>query len=769
MRQTLLLFLAFVALSGDALAARKRGSDVIIANVRVEVDLDAETVSVVPLHGKLDGVEFTASLFSQNALEQTATFVVSVRNESDRTLFHHVEAEVGSAPEELDPAGNWDIPFELLRVGSSTSPAQWTAYHGALRAWTMSLRLRSNVPLLAGERAAIRHPGGLSVVVPEGAIPYEAFVDVETVDAPDPVADAGDMEWLGGVRLTLLASAVHSAMPPPDLPLEIRIRSKQDPGASAEFVAALLLDAERVTEDELQQGSERFAHWLPVSHVIAKAGKLRTAAEILGGVIHPGTYGLFRAAPRLYVRGVVRDADGPRPGAIVKALHSPIVAVSDANGAYVLPVPSLASVSITALDPLRGQRGVGSAGAVGGARIVNVDVLLSPMSGEVVTRDGIRNGGFEADILTGWVSTPSAAVLTSTSKVGVPTSPLVCSGATIEPSEANAMVSLTTVAPDLASSSLSQPFDVPAGVGTLRFDYNVLSSEFTTGTPAPDYFVATVTTPLGDMEVVRIVTDDPAGTSVIGDCGDGENWAETGWRSASVDLSLFSGGVARLRLVFSVVSAIDASLPTRVLIDNVRFATLWVAPKQIAGAAGDSARSTSMTEGATQILRQAGINVRSRPLVTVPDPGGILLLLDITLSGSSVCPDNPLRQDIYLTSAMSSLLGSARSVVPTDLNAWWVQRFTGLVGFAYAIGPDDFCTQVTLATNGGIVLTDTVGGNGLAHEAGHIMISPEAAGHSLEHRTEPGNFMLSNTPLLGVVSREQSFNINRPTAPLLVP
>ena len=540
-----LVSVASILVSSQAMAASKRGRAVAVATLRVDVDLDASTLTVESAGGKLPGVGLDASLLSYDPVARLTTLAVSVRNDSDRTLLHDIEAELLGGPADLDPVGTWTVASEVLRAGTSSGTAQWAVYNGELRKWSMKIRLRASVPLVAGEGATIRKPGGLRVTVPEGAMPYEALVDVETVDEADAEADPGDMQWVGGVRLTLQPTAVHSAMPPPDLPFELRIASKQDPGTTDEYLVALLTDSENVAEDELQQGSEHTPHWLPLAHALAKGGKLRSAKDLLGGVLHPGTYGFFRSTARLYVRGTTNDAYGPRSGTIVRASHSPIVAVSDRAGSYVLAVAAAASVVVTALDPVRGQHGVAAAGGLGGARTVNLNVTLAPMSGEVVTRDGLRNGGFENDDLSSWVASPAVVAATM---------PLTCTGDSVTASEGATMASLTTVAPDVPASSLSQPIDVPAGVRILTFDYNVLSTEFTTGSPAPDFFVATVVTPGGDLEVVRVVTDDATGTAVIGDCGDGENWAETGWRSASIDLSALSTEPAtRVRIVLSVL------------------------------------------------------------------------------------------------------------------------------------------------------------------------------------------------------------------------
>ena len=81
----------------------------------------------------------------------------------------------------------------------------------------------------------------------------------------------------------------------------------------------------------------------------------------------------------------------------------------------------------------------------------------------------------------------------------------------------------------------------------------------------------------------------------------------------------------------------------------------------------------------------------------------------------------------------------------------------------------NYSGPVSALTNSGTLQMDIgMGGNVLAHELGHLLISPAAAGAVIEHNAAAGNF-LSTTPALGVVNRDQSANINRAGAPLLVP
>jgi len=124
-------------------------------------------------------------------------------------------------------------------------------------------------------------------------------------------------------------------------------------------------------------------------------------------------------------------------------------------------------------------------------------------------------------------------------------------------------------------------------------------------------------------------------------------------------------------------------------------------------------------------------------------------------------------------------MGLARSATGTDVNAYYVGSMTenGMLGSAagLAVGPDDF-HDIQILTNAGVILEDRALGNNLAlaHEFGHLLISPDNAGSTLEHCIGPGNFLSGGCGNqvfngLGVLTRTQSSNINRAGAPLLVP
>lgn len=209
-------------------------------------------------------------------------------------------------------------------------------------------------------------------------------------------------------------------------------------------------------------------------------------------------------------------------------------------------------------------------------------------------------------------------------------------------------------------------------------------------------------------------------------------------------------------LVYSANDAGDNIYDTHVLLDNMRFSTVFIDAKIISGATADQARVEQEVRNANEVLSQAGINIQLRNVQTIADPGG-LLDLDITWTG-------------MLTAEESTVVGLSRSGVNTDMNYYYVRSLTGLAALAIALGPDDF-SDVNILTNSGILMSDTVTPETLAHELGHIIISPDSAGSVLEHNVGTSNNIMKTprTVPRNLVSRQQSANINRAGAPLLRP
>ena len=240
------------------------------------------------------------------------------------------------------------------------------------------------------------------------------------------------------------------------------------------------------------------------------------------------------------------------------------------------------------------------------------------------------------------------------------------------------------------------------------------------------------------MTFAQVNVNQSGGFELIGDCffpGGDETCGQTGWREGSVDLSAFAGTntLLTVELLLSALDAGDNIYDTYVLMDNIRFGTVWVDAKIINGANANQDRIQADILRATEILSQAGLIVRLRNTQTIADPGG-LLDIDTTSTTGPACADG--RINGRLTAEETQLLGRARSTTATDMNVYYTRELinTGFFNtrfFALALGPDDFCVDVNILTNSGIVMSDIFSPETLAHELGHILISPDTI--PLEH------------------------------------
>lgn len=629
--------------------------------------------------------------------------------------------------------------------------------------------LHCNVVLLPpGEGGTITGPGGVSVTVLPDSIPYEAFVGIEPALSSQIVAPAGNLQMVGSVELTVEPTAFNASVAPPTAPLEISIPVPGGVSADTQFLVAqqVLSDSVNGTVPGLKE------QFVAVETAEVVGGNIVTQPHIFSGIFSGGLFTFFFApTPSGFAAGVVSDATGVRPGAVVSNNTNTLVAVTDASGNYTLPI-SGGPFTVTGFDPFRGSSGSNSGTIVTDGSTVPTDIFLLSLVAPPIVRDGIRNGGFERGDLTSWATTGATNAV---QQLG-PTS----TGVVITPREGVwvADINTGTGAIGAVGSSIKQRFRVPAGVRTLRLDFNFVSEEFPefVGSIFDDSFRAIITTPNGESTFAQVSVNNSGGFTLIGDCffpGGDSTCGQTGWRVGSVDLSAFSGTnqMIEVDLLFSANDAGDNIFDTHVLVDNIRFSTVWIDAKILQGptiaANANAARVQNEVRAANEILSQAGVNVQTRNTQTT-NVQDALVDTDITWTTGPNCADG--RVNGRLTAEETTVLGLARSATNTDLNVYYVRSGTGEVGYGgWAIGPDDFCVDVGILANSGTFQMDIgMGGNVLAHEIGHIVIAPQTAGNVLEHSAPAGNF-LSTTPALGVVTRPQSANINRAGAPLLAP
>lgn len=619
-----------------------------------------------------------------------------------------------------------------------------------------------------GEGTTIEGLGGTTVTVEPDSIPYEALIGIEPALPSKLVGPLGDLEIVGAVELTLQPTAFNASVAPPTAPLEISIPAPIGMPPGTQFLVA-----QQILSDSLDDNDPGLKEqFVAIETAEIVDGNLVTQPHIFGGIFAGGLFAFLIPSGTIgFATGTVSDASGARPGTVVSNNTNTLVSITTAAGQYTLPING-GFFNVTGFDPFRGSSGSSAGVIISDGETVMLDIFLTPLAAPPIVRDGIRNGGFERGDVTSWAVLGAGGAI---QQLG-PTS----TGIVITPTEGNWMADISTGAGSVGDvgSSLRQLFRVPAGVQTLRLDFNFVSEEFPefVGSIFDDSFNAVITTPNGQSTIAQVSVNNSGGFALIGDCffpGGDSTCGQTGWRQASVDLSAFAGTnqMIQVDLLFSSNDAGDNIFDTHVLVDNIRFSTLWVDAKILQGptiaANANAARVTNEVRQVNEILSQAGINVRIRNTQTV-NVTNALVDTDITWTTGPNCADG--RVNGILTAEETSVLGLVRSTTNTDLNVYYVRSGTGLAGVGgFALGPDDFCVAVNILNSSGTFQMDIgMGGNVLAHEVGHIVISPQTAGNVLEHNAPAGNF-LSTTPALGVVTRQQSANINRAGAPLLLP
>lgn len=624
------------------------------------------------------------------------------------------------------------------------------------------------------EGGTVTGADGTSITLPPGAIDYEAVMDIARVPTATVVAPTGDLEIVAAVEITFEPTAFNASHVPPSAPLEISIPAPAGIPGGSNFIAA-----QQALIDSINNSTPGLREQLnPVATASVIEWDIVTQTDIFPGIFGGGLFAIIQTVGSGFVTGIVSDATGPRPGVVISNNTNTLVSVSDATGRYTLFI-SGDSFTVTGFDPFKGSRGSTSGSIPVPDSTVAADILLTALETPPITRDGIRNGAFERGDLSSWALAGAGRAIQQFE----PTS----TGIVNRPTEGQWMAGINTGTGAIGEvgSSLKQRFIVPAGVRTLRLDFNFISEEFPefVGSVFDDDFKAIITTPNGEMTFAQVNVNQSGGFELIGDCffpGGDETCGQTGWRQGSVDLSAFAGTNIPITvdLIFSAIDAGDDIFDTHVLIDNIRFSTAWVDVKTIQGAAANQMRIQNEILGATEILSQAGVNVRLRNFQAVTDPGG---LLDTDITWRTECRP-PLACLVGLgttkgvpTAEEIALMGLSRSATAVDVNVYYVRSFTGGAAGAFAIGPDDF-HDINILTNAGTIHPDiaggcTAGGHNLAHELGHLLISPQSAGDALEHNAGATNFLGGNcaTPLIGIVTRQQSANVNRVGAPMLVP
>ena len=751
---------------------RTLGNDVLVGSFSLHVQIQQQTVKVVSQGGThaadLPATQLQADFAAWDPESKTVTLHVLINNVGAATLVGPVKAIITKiASPEVTPVNadsgtgfaSWTFSYGAsqlggtphLSPGETSSGKDWQFRSPTAKAFQIDIEIVAGVPLAPGVGATIEGADGTSVTVQPNSIPYEVLIDSQAASASDVTAPLGDLEFSGALSLTFEPTGGNSDLPPPSASLLLSMPAPQN-ATTAQFVVGqqMLTDAVNTPTPGLMD------QLVAADTATLVNGNMVTQASIFPGIFGGGLFVFVANHGSGFATGLVSDASGARPGAVVSNNTNTLVSIADGSGRYNLYING-GPFSVTAFDPLKGSQGSSAGNITTSGSTVNLNVPVTPLATPPVTRDGIRNGGLERGDLTSWATTGAAA---ATQTLG-PTS----TGVVIRPTEGIWMADINTGAGSIGGtgSSLKQRFIVPAGVQTLRFDFNFVSEEFPefVGSIFDDSFRAVITTPNGSTTFAQVSVNQAGNFTLIGDCGfpgGDATCGQTGWREGSVNLSAFAGTGTPINvdLIFSANDAGDNIYDSHVLLDNMRFSTIWVDCKFISGATADIARVEQEIRNANEILSQAGLNLRLRSVQAIADPGG-LADLDATFTGT-------------LTTEETTVLGLSRSGVATDMNYYYVRSLTGIAALAIAIGPDDF-SDVNILTNSGIAMTDSVFPETMAHELGHIILSPATAGSVLEHNVGVATNIMNapRTVPRNVVSRQQSANINRAGAPLLRP
>jgi hypothetical protein len=743
----------------------------VLINERLSLIETKTDFSSTPVEGAPAGSFIITATFENASTESLIALAFQVAQLTGGNLLLSADGGAGSVGSTLT------VPFAnysggLLRPGESFSISFIIGLGSKKRFRFFVDALGALGTIMGPEGGVVTGSGGTSVTIAPDSINYEAVISIAPTEPSDIVAPLGDLRMVAAVEIIFQPTDERAHFLPPSVPLQISVPAPPDMPEGAELIVAqqVLTDFIGETESGLRE------QLVPVDMASVMGGNIVTQTDVLPGIFGGGVFAIVQASGSGFATGTVSEEECsfvvcrnvPRPGVRVSNDTNTLVSITNADGVYILFITG-GPFTATGFNPFRGSSGSANGNIAVDGSTVTANIRLSPLTSPPITRDGVRNGGFERSNLSSWAT---AGAVHISAQLG-PTS----TGVVIRPTEGQFMADINTGpgAVGEVGSSLKQRFIVPAGVEILQLDFNFVSEEFPefVGTAFDDAFRALITAPNGQTTIARVSVNQSGGFTEIGDCffpGGDNTCGQTGWRTAAVDISGFAGTNIPIimELLFSASDVDDDLFDTHVLVDNIRFGTVFVDAKIINGANANQARILADVLQANEILSQAGLNVRLRNTRTINDPGS---LLDTDHRLNVDCRTLFIFDCKFVRTAEErQLLGLQRSASITDLNVYHITSFTGSSAAATAIGPDDYHDVGIRET--GIIMTDNVvlvpEALALAHEIGHILISPDKAGSSLEHKVKDVNNTMRSPGPGTVLSRQQSANINRRGAHILI-
>ena len=302
-----------------------------------------------------------------------------------------------------------------------------------------------------------------------------------------------------------------------------------------------------------------------VDTAIVENGIIVSQYPAFPGIIGSGSYVFLWAYNVGWIQGYVTNSGIKVPGAVVTLSGGYWLSITDTYGYYGLPAWA-GNFIVNAFDGQTGEFGEKQGYLPYNGATVYVDVEIGKTSGPV--HSTIINGDFETGDLTGWELNGAGGVISSLGP--------------IMPYEGNYMGIITTGYGALgeASSVLEQSFLVPQGATKLTLNYNFVSEEYPhwVGSSYNDVMRITLHTPDGSREIAFEDVNNADFKPVYGipdyvegiyiGSGDG-SWGETGWLTASIDVSQWAGTEDTLTITVHDVG--DTIFDSIVLVDDIRF------------------------------------------------------------------------------------------------------------------------------------------------------------------------------------------------------
>jgi len=416
--------------------------------------------------------------------------------------------------------------------------------------WATYFTYEVGPPILGPEGGTFEGDGGVVVSVPPGATDEYVTINIEVVEEDGLAKDVPpNCIFMGAAKLDIedvvLSNNADITIPcPPGVP------------ENAEIYVAKVVE---------YAGTQMF---MMVDTATVQGDTITSQDPAFPGILGSGTFVFLWGENVGWVEGQVTNINSgiAVPEAVVTLSGGYWLDIADASGYYSLPAWA-GNFIVNAFDDQTGDFGEKQGFMPNDGATVFINVEIGESSGP--TQSTLVNGDFE-DGLTGWVLSGAGDVVESFGP--------------ISPYEGSymAMISSGSGAVGGSSSALEQSFTVPEGANKLIIHYNFISEEYPefVGSQFNDVMCATLHTPDGSREIAFEEVNSANFQPVSGiPCGSGDcTWGQTGWITASIDVSQWAGTNDTLTLTVHDVG--DTIYDTVVLLDSIGFLNPCGLPRQ---------------------------------------------------------------------------------------------------------------------------------------------------------------------------------------------